>query len=63
MERLRPRDPTYERMLGEVLAREGTTVVDTITETLDTTDVAERLRVGGLSDTKIEAVRRRLLVP
>lgn len=63
VERLRPRDPTYERVLGDVLDRERTTVPDTIAEILDTTDVEARLLVGGLSGAQIEAVRSRLLAP
>lgn len=62
VERLRPRDPTYEQMLGELLKHERTTVADTFTEILETTDVAERLLEGGLAEAQVEAVRRRLLV-
>lgn len=60
--RLRPRDPSYEQELQGVLVREGTTVLDTITDILATTDVADRLVVGGLSTAQIDTARH-LLVP
>lgn len=63
VERLRPRDRTYEQVLCGVLDRERTTVPDGIAEILATTDVAQRLSAGGLSVAQIDAVRARLLGP
>jgi hypothetical protein len=61
VDRLRPRDPSYEQVLREVLDREATNVGATIAEILRTTDVVERLLEGGLSAEQLHTARRRLL--
>jgi len=60
VERLRPRDPDNEVALQALLAREGTTILASIEQTMHTIDVRERLVAAGLSADDVAAVEHRL---
>lgn len=61
VDRLRPRDPSYEQRLRDLLAAENTTNSESIAETLASVDIADRLHMGGLTDRELRAVRERLV--
>jgi len=61
VERLRPRDPSYEGFLNELLARENTSVIESIEQTLSSVDIGERLLRGGLAAKDITAIQDRLV--
>lgn len=53
----------YEAALAEVLARERTTVLDTIVRTLAEVDISQRLRDGGATDDVLRRARSLLRPP
>jgi protein-tyrosine phosphatase len=60
VDRVAVRQPGYPAELAAILDREGATAAGSIRSTLAEVDVEDRLRVGGLGDDALAAVRARL---